>query len=88
MDVKKIVGKFYENELQKANQNEFRVEKVIKRKGDKRYVKWKGCGGSFESWIDKKEIIKISEYFPKPKSLGRIVKVKLDLSNYPAIADL
>ena len=26
---------FYENELQKTNQKEFRIEKVIKRKGDK-----------------------------------------------------
>ena len=37
-----IVGKFYENELQKANQKEFRVEKLIKRKDDKPYTKWKG----------------------------------------------
>ena len=26
----------------KKNQKEFRIEKVIKRKGDKLYVKWKG----------------------------------------------
>ena len=37
-----IVGSFYEKELQKANQKEFRIEKVIKRKGNKLYVKWKG----------------------------------------------
>ena len=37
----KIVGTFYEKELPKTNQKEFRVEKVIKRKGDKLYVKWK-----------------------------------------------
>ena len=37
----KIVGTFYEKELQKINQREFRIEKVIKRKGDKLYVKWK-----------------------------------------------
>ena len=30
-----IVGKFYEKWLQKTNQKEFRVEKVIKKKGDK-----------------------------------------------------
>ena len=30
-----ILGKFYEKELQKTNQKECRVEKVIKRKGDK-----------------------------------------------------
>ena len=36
-----IVGSFYEKELQKTNQKEFRTEKVIKRKGNKLYVKWK-----------------------------------------------
>ena len=30
-----IVGTFYKNELQKTNQKEFRIEKVIKRNGDK-----------------------------------------------------
>ena len=34
----KIVGSFYEKELQKTNQKEFRIEKVIKRKGTKLYV--------------------------------------------------
>ena len=37
-----VVETFYQKELQKTNQKEFRVEKVIKRKGDKLYVKWKG----------------------------------------------
>ena len=37
-----INGTFYEKELQKANQQEFRIKKVIKRKCDKLYVKWKG----------------------------------------------
>ena len=37
-----IVGTFYEKELQKTNQKEFRIQKVIKRKGDKLYVKWQG----------------------------------------------
>ena len=36
-----IVGTFYENELQKTNQKEFRIAKVVKRKGDKLYLKWK-----------------------------------------------
>ena len=35
---------FYEKELQKTNQKEFIVEKEIKRKSDKLYVKWKGYG--------------------------------------------
>ena len=38
---KEIVGSFYEKDLQKTNQKEFRTEKVIKRKGNKLYVKWK-----------------------------------------------
>ena len=49
-----ITGTFYEKELQKTNQEEFRTEKVIKRKGDKIFVKWKGYDNSFNSWIDKK----------------------------------
>ena len=53
----KIIGTFYENELQGTNQQEFRIEKVIKRKGDKLYVKWKGYNNSFNSWIDKKDIV-------------------------------
>ena len=52
-----IIGTFYERELQKTNQKEFRIEKVIKRKGDKLYVKLKGYNNSFKSWIDKKDLI-------------------------------
>ena len=52
-----IIGTFYEKELQKTNQKEFRIEKVIKRKGDKLYVKWKWYGNSFNSWIDKKDLV-------------------------------
>ena len=36
-----ITGSFYEKELQKTSQEKFRMEKVLKRKGDKLYVKWK-----------------------------------------------
>ena len=34
-----ITGTFYEKELQKTNQKEFRIEKIIKKKCDKIYVK-------------------------------------------------
>ena len=52
-----IIETFYEKELQKkTNQQEFRIEKVIKKKGDKLYVKWKGYN-SFNSWIDKKDFV-------------------------------
>ena len=40
----KIVRTFYEKELKEKNQGEFRIEKIIKRKGDKLCVKWKGYG--------------------------------------------
>ena len=52
-----IIGTFYENELQSTNKQKFRIEKVIKRKGDKLYVKWKGYDNSFNSWIDKKDLV-------------------------------
>ena len=45
------------NSKKKKNQNEFRVEKIIKRKGDKLYVKLEGYNESFSSWIDKKGIV-------------------------------
>ena len=51
-----IIGTFYENELQKTDQKEFRIEKVLKIKGDKLYVKWQGYDHSFNSWIGKKDI--------------------------------
>ena len=54
---KKTIGTFYEKELQNRNQKEFRIEKVIKRKGDKLYVKWKGYDNSFNSSIDEKDIV-------------------------------
>ena len=54
LNKKLIIGSFYGKELQKTNQKEFRIEKVIKRKGNKLYVKWKGYDNSLNSWIDKK----------------------------------
>ena len=52
-----ITGTFYEKELQKIDQQKFRIEKVIKKKGDKLYVKLKGYDNSFNTWIDKKDLV-------------------------------
>ena len=52
-----IIGTFYEKELQKTNQKEFRIEKALRKKGDELYVKWKGYDNSFNSWIDKKDLV-------------------------------
>ena len=43
--------------IQKTNQQEFRIEKVIKKKGDNLYVQRKGYDNSFNSWIDKKVLV-------------------------------
>ena len=51
------IGIFYEKELQKTSQEEFRIEKVIKRKGEKVYVKWKGYDNLFNSWINKASLV-------------------------------
>ena len=41
LNIEKIVRSLYEKGLQKTNQKEFRIEKIIKRKGNKLYVRWK-----------------------------------------------
>ena len=52
-----IAGSFYEKELQKINQEKFRIDKALKRKGDKLYVKWKEYYKSFNIWTDKSDFI-------------------------------
>jgi len=46
-----IKGSFYEQKLQKT-QETFRIEKIIKRKGNKLLVKWRGYPDSFNEWIN------------------------------------
>ena len=50
-----IMGTFCKEELQNISQEKFRIEKVLKRKGEKFHVKWKGYDNSLNSWIDKKD---------------------------------
>ena len=54
--VKKLL-EHYIKKLQKTNQKEFRIEKVIKKKGNKLYAKWKGNDNSFNSWFNKKDLV-------------------------------
>ena len=82
-----IIGTFYEKELQKTNQEEFRIEKVIRQKGDKLYVKWKGYDNSFNSWIDKKRYYKMS-YYPPYRNSRNNIKVELNLANYATKDDV
>ena len=57
MNDEQITGSFYEKELQKPSQKEFRIQKVIMRKVDILHVKWKGYDNRFNSWIDKKDLV-------------------------------
>ena len=52
--LKILTWSFYERDLQNTSQENVKVEKIIKIKGDKWYVKWKGYESSFNSWFDKK----------------------------------
>ena len=56
--VKKLWEIFMKKNCSKLIKKKVKIEKVIKKKGDKLYVKWKGYDNSFNSWIDKKDLIK------------------------------
>ena len=53
-----IKGIFYEKELQltKNTTGEYIIEKVLKTKGNKIYVKWRNYDSSFNSWVNKYDI--------------------------------
>ena len=57
LKVKKLLERFTKKNCKNQIKKEFRVKKVIKRKCDKLYVKWKSYDNSFKSWIDKKDIV-------------------------------
>ena len=54
-----IKGTFYKQELQKATQEMFRIEKIIKKKGNKSLVKWVGYSDKFNSWVDNSDLVKL-----------------------------
>ena len=83
-----IVGAFYKKELQKTYQREFKVEKVIKRKDDQLYVKWKGYDNSLIVGLVKKYCNVKIDYFPDPYTRSKIkIKIKLDLFNHATKSD-
>lgn len=53
-----IKGGFYEKELLKAHYiNDYLIEKILQKKGDKIYVKWLGFSSDHNSWIKKNSIL-------------------------------
>ena len=53
--VKKLLEYFMKKNCKKQTKKKIRIDKVIKRKRNKLYVKWKGYDNSFNSSIDKKD---------------------------------
>lgn len=57
LDGREIYGTVYAEELQLAKYSDFYlVEKIIRRRGDKLYVKWLGFDNGHNSWIDKSSV--------------------------------
>ena len=62
MDDTPLEGTFYSQDLQKVTVSDddlYRVGKVLKRKGDKLLVRWKGWPDKYDRWIDKKDVKKL-----------------------------
>ena len=55
-----IEGTFYEPELQKTEQQIYRIEKIIKKEKGRSFVKWKGYPDKFNSWVDNKDLINLN----------------------------
>ena len=84
-----IIGTFYEKELQGTNQQEFRIEKVIKGNAINYILNGKVIIIHLIAGLIKKIYHKMSKYFPKPyEPLGGNINVKVDLSNYAAKKDI
>ena len=56
-----IEGTFYEPELQKTEQQIYRIEKIIEKEKGRSFVKWKGYPDKFNSWVDNKDLIDLNQ---------------------------
>ena len=64
----KLLKHFWKMNRRKEIKKNLELKKIIKKKGYKLYVKWKCYDNSFNSWIDKKDIVQRSEFFLESKS--------------------
>ena len=69
---KEIQGSFYEPELLKAEQEVFRIDKVIRRDYKKKQalVSWKGYSDDFNTWIPMKDLKNIMKFAMKMRFFG------------------
>ena len=51
-----VQGTFYEQELQPSVQEILRIERVLRKKKNQAYVKWKGYINAFNSWMSLKDL--------------------------------
>ena len=54
-------GTFYAQDLQNVtvmDDDLFRVEKIVKRKGDKVLVRWKGWPDEYNIWVEKRDLLR------------------------------
>ena len=54
--VNPLLELFMKKNCKNTSQEKFRIEKIIKRKGDNLYLKWKGYDDFFNSCINKKDL--------------------------------
>ena len=82
-----IIGTFYEKELRKTHQKEFRVKDPIKKKGDELYGKWRWYRNLCNNGTNRKNhyIKWVPEWNGHSKSK---IKFDLDLSNYATQSEI
>ena len=55
--VKKLKAVSMRKNYKRLIRKSLELKKMIKKKGDKLFLKWKGYDNSFNSWINEKDII-------------------------------
>ena len=62
LDDTPITGTFYTEELQKVHVDDngiWRVDKILKRRGNQVKVHWKGWPAKYDSWIHRNDLVPV-----------------------------
>ena len=60
-DDKRVLGLWYEYQIQKVDQYDHKIDQVLRRRGTKALVSWKGFGPKFNSWIPLESIRNLNQ---------------------------